>query len=97
MYIVSGIGERHILSVFHEIINIILFYIDRCFNSLSCATRKIAISRDPPTFNSPKSEHARDPFQIACTCLSSLSALLYLILGITFIVEIVGCIHFCTS
>lgn len=41
MYIVSGIGERHILSVFHEIINIILFYIDRCFNLLSCATRKI--------------------------------------------------------
>lgn len=48
IYIVSlHWGKAYIICIFHEIINIILFYIslDRRFNSLSCAMRKIAISR----------------------------------------------------
>lgn len=60
-------GKAYIICIFHEIINIILFYIDRCFNSFSCAMRK----DHPAAYErlQGKGEHARDPFQIARTSL----------------------------
>lgn len=59
--------SSYIICIFHEIINIILFYIDRCFNSFSCAMRK----DHPAAYErlQGKGEHARDPFQIARTSL----------------------------
>lgn len=45
-------GKAYIICIFHEIINIILFYIsfDRRFNSISCAMHEIAISKKKKRF-----------------------------------------------